>query len=342
MALTALTDVFAYINLSDETIRVDGTDIVDCGDWNASVAYQPNNVVAFQNGLFISLTANFNRPPTGIVNDNWSSLVKTTAGTDIITLQETYDIAVSGSILAYETWGSLQGGGFIPNANDVIFCHHVNWGTQADQVNAAQMPYQGEYPTVGAALDALLYVPLKITSFGNTVNTVEIGQTVTTVGLSWVYNKAELTQVLSQGIGAIPLNQFSYTDTGVWTSNRSYQLTAGDGQTIATATTTIGFSPKRYWGVSTDPAITDAEIIALSSEFASGFAQSRTITASAQYIYFAFPASFGTPTFTVNGLLNTAWTPVTRTFVNASGYASSYAIWQSNNLLTGVYQIVLS
>ena len=344
MALFLPTDTFAYIALNGEIVRVDGTDLNDTGGpWLGSIAYQPKDVVAFQNGLFVAIAASFNQPPTAIVDMNWSSLVTTPAPFVGHSADEAYALAEAGSNLAYVVYGSLAAGGAgIPNVPQAVFCHHVNWGTGADQVNASQMPYQGAYATVQSALDALLFVPLTITSFGNTVGTVEIGQTVSVIGLSWVYNKTPVSQSIDQGIGMIPVPVYVYTDTGTFQSSRTYTLSATDGSSFLTRQTTVAFLNKCYWGASNDPAITDAEILALSYEFATSFAQSRVITASAEYVYFAFPASFGVPSFTVNGLPNTAWQVTNRVFVNASGFSNSYSIWRSVNLLTGTYTIVLS
>ena len=50
--------------------------------------------------------------------------------------------------------------------------------------------------TVKDALDDLLYTAIQITSFGNNVNTVEIGSTVNTVVLNWNYNKTPKTLTL--------------------------------------------------------------------------------------------------------------------------------------------------
>ncbi len=344
MALFLPTDTFAYIDLNDEIIHVEGLNIVDRGTWSIINSYVPNDVISYQNALYICLAGNTGLPPTAIRDDYWSSLVKVEGVSPGLSLEQVYEIAVSGSNLAAAAYGSLSGTGFIPNQPLAVHAFHVDFGTTSGtQVSAISVPYaNGTYPTVAAALDALLYVPLQITSFNNSVGTVEIGSTVTSVVLTWAYNKAITSQSINQGIGSLATNLTAYTDNGSFTSNRTYTLSASDGQTPANRSTTLSFSPKRYWGPSSDAAITDPEIIALSQEFASGFAQTKNITAAAQYVYFAFPSSFGTPTFTVNGLLNTAWTLTTRTFVNASGHSSSYDIWRSNNLLTGSYVIQLS
>lgn len=216
-------------------------------------------------------------------------------------------------------------------------------GTLAD-VTAVDVAYDNpSYPTVDAALDHLLYVPLVVSSFVNNVGTVEVGAEVTSVTLSWAYNK----DVVSQGISgyAPSLNPAvrSFTVTTPITASTTFTLTASDGRTNVAVTSSVLFRQKRYWGVSPVPSLVDADILALTgSEFAIGRGTSKTLTAAGQYLYFAYPAAWGEATFTVNGLLNTAWEKTTRTFVNASGHASTYHIYRSQYLLTGTYQITIS
>ena len=47
---------------------------------------------------------------------------------------------------------------------------------------------------------------------------------------------------------------------------------------------------------------------------------------------FAWPTSFGTPAFVVNGLPNTAFTLISSafSFTNANGYVNTYDVWISN------------
>ena len=56
------------------------------------------------------------------------------------------------------------------------------------------------------------------------------------------------------------------------------------------------------------------------------------IDGAGQYLIFAFPSSFGTPTFTVNGLPNTAFTKVWNNvaFTNFYNYTINYDVWVSN------------
>jgi len=248
MALFLPTDVFAFIDLNDKIVHVEGTDIVDRGFWSGSIAYNRMDVVQYQNGLFLALGSNFNQAPTAIRDQNWSSLVRVSLSFREHTAEEAYEIAVAGSILAYQTAGSLAQGGFIANADAQVFCHHISWGTGTQDVNAAQMPYAGAYSTVGAALDAIFYVPTSVTSFTNDVNVVELGRTVAAVDLAWAYNKAVTGQVLTAHSGPVALGSGVrvFTETGTFASNFTYGLTGTDGQTPASASTSITFMQKRY------------------------------------------------------------------------------------------------
>ena len=55
-------------------------------------------------------------------------------------------------------------------------------------------------------------------------------------------------------------------------------------------------------------------------------------TTPGEYLVFAWPSSYGTPTFTINGLPNTAWTKIgiSISFTNMNSYANTYDVWISN------------
>lgn len=192
-----------------------------------------------------------------------------------------------------------------------------------------------------AALGLLLPTDIPIiSSFANNQGTLEMGQTVNSTVLTWTLAGSAVTsQSINQGVGAVPVGTLTATDSASYTASRTYVLTVGNGTTNVSASSAVTFMQKAYWGASSVSGLSDAQVIALSSAFASGRSETQTITASAQYIYFAYPASFGAASFVVNGLPNTAWNLTTRSFVNASGYTSSYDIYQSQNLLSGTYTI---
>lgn len=210
-------------------------------------------------------------------------------------------------------------------------------GGPGGPINAEDVIYNHpDYPTVDDALDALLYVPTNITGISGGSNN-EIGVTINNVNLAWSINKTVVSQSFNQGIGAIDpaLRALNLTAQAI-TTNRTYTLTASDGTTPDSASTSVLFFNKRYWGVSADTDLDDAEVISLSSELATARQQTRVFDCSGgRYFHFAFPASFGTPTFRVGGLSFTDMVSVTRSFVNASGHAESYQLWRCGSIQTG-------
>ena len=202
--------------------------------------------------------------------------------------------------------------------------------------DASDVPYGNPtYPTVAAALDELLYVSPSATLSGG--GTHEIGQAVSSVVLNWSYNKAVLSQSLNNGIGALASGLRTYTHSGQSiTANRTYTVTGNDGKKDASASTTVAFSHKRYWGVSPNAELTDAQIIALSSEFSSARTQARNFDASGgRYFFFAYPAAWGAAAFKVGGLAYSDVVLVTRNFTNASGNTTSFNIYRSGSIQTG-------
>ena len=95
----------------------------------------------------------------------------------------------------------------------------------------------------------------------------------------------------------------------------------------------VTFTPrhKRYWGLSANAVITDAEILQLESELATSRAQVRNdFTPTNEYIYIAYPVSFGLATIKFNGYIATSsWQRITRSFVNANGYSELYYIYRT-------------
>jgi hypothetical protein len=192
------------------------------------------------------------------------------------------------------------------------------------------------YDNVQAALDALLYVAPKINSFTNNIGTREKGSSVDSVTLNWAFNKVMATVTLN-GEDVDPASS-SATVTGPFSMDQTWTLQASDGQNTVSASTSISFAQKRYWGASALTALDDENIIGLGgSEFASNLDKSVTYDCSGgMYPYYAYPASFGTPSAaTVGGLAFSDLSVTTQDFTNGSGFVESYNVVRFNALQTG-------
>ena len=174
-------------------------------------------------------------------------------------------------------------------------------------------------------------------SLSNNVGTVEIGTTVTSVGLSWNYNKDEESQSLNNGIGSLPVGDRSYTHESLsLTDDVTYTITMSDGTNNASANTFVKFRHRVHWGTSANTSLSSAEILTLDNQSFSGSRNSSfTIDGNGEYLYYCYPEDFGEATFTVNGLLNTAWTLEIVSHTNASGHTENYRVYRSNYIQNG-------
>jgi hypothetical protein len=171
------------------------------------------------------------------------------------------------------------------------------------------------------------------------------------VTINWTVTKNTnpITAITVAGDSVTPTgNSQSGSVTKNATANvtTTYSVVVIAGSQVVTASLPIVWSHKRYWGRSTkDGIITpliDSDILALTgassgsgSEFSSTRVQTRnSINGAGQFLVFAWPTSFGAPSFTVNGLPNTAWTKVRANtpFVNSDGYTENYDVWVSNTV----------
>lgn len=190
--------------------------------------------------------------------------------------------------------------------------------------------------TLSEVLDDLLYIAPNVVLSGGSSH--EKGETVTSVSLTWTLNKDITSQSINQGIGTLDVELRVYTHSGqTITTNRTYTITVSDGVNSDTSSITVAFYNKRYYGVSADDTLSDAEILAqLSGEYSSSRVQTRTFDCSGgKYFYIVYPTSWGTASFKVGGLSFSDMNLETRSFTNASGYAESYNIYRPNNIQTG-------
>ncbi len=186
-------------------------------------------------------------------------------------------------------------------------------------------------------------------TFTNSVNTVEIGSTISSVTLGWVISPTNATYQLRNitrlnQTNNITNNQSTLllTNLGL-TADATWTLTVGDGLGITNNTTTsVLFQNYMIWGRSTNTSLNNTNLQALhNSGGGAGRAfttsRSRTISMSGtgQYFYIAYPQGFGAASFTVGGLPNSAWTPFTNSYTNASGYVTNYLIYRTDTLQFG-------
>lgn len=191
-------------------------------------------------------------------------------------------------------------------------------------------------------VDDLNYMKIAVNSMTATNSSNEIGATVTATDVAWTLNKEPKTQKIKFSSEAeetlgTEVRSKSYTGKSV-TSNAVIKLTVTDERDASVSKqVTISFQPKVYWGASSKESLESADILALASNALAG-SRARTFSVNAgagEYIYYAIPSSFGTPTFNVGGFDGGFVKVGTVSHQNASGYTQNYDVWKSVNAALG-------
>lgn len=180
-----------------------------------------------------------------------------------------------------------------------------------------------------------------ITSFVHANLLYEVGTVLSNPAFTAAHSQTPDTLLLtnnqnseSKDVHATPT---SFTSSQSYTfATPSYTVTwtlTGTKITSDVATRTASAAQKSFWGVSASPAATEAFIEALANSALDTDA-ARTFTQSpgtSEYICFAHPTRYGTPTFLIGGTLPGGYISLGTTIsvTNAQGYAENYTLWRS-------------
>lgn len=178
-------------------------------------------------------------------------------------------------------------------------------------------------------LDELLYKAITINTFSISKSTAELGERLIGLILNWSYNKIPTYQKLDNVLIDNELRK--YTVEKEISSNTSFKLEVSDGKTTVNRTASINFYNGRYYGVSNAETYDSDFILTLNKTLTNSRSCNFTVNCGeGQYIFFAIPTRFGTPTFTVGGFTGGFTKVATVDFTNASGYTEPYNIYKSD------------
>lgn len=193
-----------------------------------------------------------------------------------------------------------------------------------------------------------------ITAFAATTPVLEVGATATNPAFTAAHSATPTALLLtntdnveSKNVLGTPTSfasSQSYTKTGN-NASVSFTITGSDGISPANRSTTIAWRPRVYWGTGVAGLNTEAAIEALTS---SALQASRAGTHAANAtgslrIYWAAPASYGTPTFTVGGFSGGfSLVSATISVTNVNGVTQLYQLWVSDTPGLGNTTFVVS
>ena len=191
-----------------------------------------------------------------------------------------------------------------------------------------------------------LYRQISVSSFSHNAGTKEIGQTLASPIFTFGFNKVPTSATITNQSNGQKLTISGQSGTSTFALNAAisasttFRLSGTDSHNkTATKDITIPFYWGKYYGVSEVSNVAnvdDSFVQKLTKQLVSGRTGSFTVNAgTGQYIYFAIPASFGTPTFFVGGFEGGFNLVKTFDFTNVSGGKTSYNVYRSQNASLG-------
>ena len=204
------------------------------------------------------------------------------------------------------------------------------------------------YNTAQEIFDALLYVPIAISSFSPNTSVYEIGVVITALGFTWTYNKSPIvSQTLTGPHDAIVLGISERAATVNFTPNlgatSNFTLQVNDGVNSVQSVKSVQFINGVYYGDAPAGAVDSAFLLTLNKTLQTGL--NKTFSSSAGvdvYAWYAHRKSLGVATFTVGGFEGGFNAPTTLSFTNASGFTEDYYVYRSTNPEIGPVNIVVS
>ena len=159
-----------------------------------------------------------------------------------------------------------------------------------------------------------------------------------TINLSWSYDRDVTSQSVNGELMPIDSRAKQYKDV---TADTTYTLSAVYNGEVYRDSTSVKFRLKKYYGVSFHEALTDEEILALTSSWAERPLKVTVFDCSGgKYPYYILAASMMSDIqFWIGGLRNSDWVEEVRTVTNVYGYTESYTIFRLNSIQTGVLNI---
>lgn len=179
-----------------------------------------------------------------------------------------------------------------------------------------------------------LYKAIAVNSFSCSPSQVERGSTVNDVTLSWSVNKTPTSLTLDGEPQEVGSKGKTISEANLQ-ANKNWTLKATDARGATSQKSAgVSFLDKRHWFVGDydSDGLTSEVLNGMTGELSTGRTKTFTVNAAAgQYVFYAFPASWGTPRFFVGGFEGGFALLKTFDHVNASGASVSYSVYRSSN-----------
>lgn len=197
---------------------------------------------------------------------------------------------------------------------------------------------------VGNLRSDLSYIPIEITELSVEPEFAEIGSTLNTATVLYTLNK--IPNILRLGdetlsnaaSGSKSLSSMGAVADTVLTLEATDAGSYSHLATTATKSAMIKFVNRVFYGVKAVGTLNSAFVLSLANKILSD-TKSRTITvnsANNTYIWYAYPAAFGTSVFRIGGIEGGFEPAETVSVTNESGYTEDYYVYRSTEKTLGL------
>ena len=266
----------------------------------------------------------------------------TTEDINIIT-----DILTDSSVVSTtKTWHSSAIYNELKNTKEECKDYALGLLGNVDELNSEKVKYSNDLlsdvTNVKQALDSILaklyYVKPSINSFTASANggVFEAGTTITApITFNWEYNKDITTQTLTDCTLADETVRTTTYDSDI-TTDKTFTLSASDGENTVSKSISYKFVTPYYIGVSSTDTLTETEIIALTKKLEVKGNKTINYTTAQSYMVFAYPKSYGA----ISSIIDQNGFNVTDSFVRSTLTVNSveYYVYCSNQC-SGLYTI---
>lgn len=211
----------------------------------------------------------------------------------------------------------------------------INDNEESDKSTYSSIKIASLIDDINEKIDDLSYKKINIDSFSCSPSTAENGQTINTISLSWKTNATPVSLMLNGS--ALPATQTSAKITDIITKTTTYTLIATDKKNNShSRSASISFLNGVYYGTYTKESDFTNLSAVMKTKFTKNLRSNKNMSftvnaGSNQYIYFACPSSFGTPTFYVGGFEGGFDKIGSFDFKNSYNYTTQYDIYVSTN-----------
>ena len=191
--------------------------------------------------------------------------------------------------------------------------------------------------------DLKKFHPIAISNVTNNVGTVELGQSIDSVTVTWKLNKSPVSQTVD-GEEVDPADRSAVIE-GPFTSTKTFAVTATDSEgNTAKGSTSVSFYNGVYYGALAAGVLPAAgDIMGLTRKLQSGRSASIAWTpVSGKRPSYACPTRYGNPKFVISGF-EYEWVKLgALDFTNSSGCTEKYDVWQHPQDVTESVTITVS